>query len=151
MLDIFGYDREVKDKEILSSDNISMDLGEGKIALLQQVTAQYDHQIKPVYEVGSSALYFVNGQPMGSISFANIVGKSGFFNGFGLGGQACGELKTISINAVADSNCDYEIERNSTIKFEGAILKQIEFRVTAGEMFASTNGTFLVAKMLLSN
>ncbi len=150
MNDIFGYNREVKSGEILSSDNVSLDLGEGKIALLQQCSVNYAHSIKPAFEVGSSALYWINGQPAGAMNFSALAGKKGFFYGWGLGKQACGQLSIFSINAVDNSDCNFEIENNKTIKIEGAILESVTLTVQAGEMTVVQGGSAKISKMILS-
>lgn len=150
MNDVFGYNREIKSKEILSADNVSLDLGDGKVALVQNVSASYMHQVAPMYEVGSSNLYFVNGQPMGQFSFGSLVGKSGFFSGFNLKNLACGDLKTLSVNLKNDNNCELEVTSNSTLKFEGAVLNSIGFQVTAQQLYITQEAQFTVAKLIVS-
>lgn len=148
--DIFGYNRQVIEKQIVSADNVSFDLGEGKISLVQSATIDYEHQIQPVFEVGSSSMFFVNGQPSGVMRFATLVGKEGFFHGLNLGNQACGTLNTISANIVdnSDGSCDIEVNKNNTLKVEGAILKSISLQIqAAGELRIAQGGVFQFAKL----
>lgn len=147
--DIFGYNREIKEKQLISADNVSLDFGEGRVALVQSVEGSYAHKIVPVFETGSSSMFFVNGQPIGGIKFSSLVGKDGFFAGFNLGKQACGVLNTITTNIVntSDGECEIKVEKNNAFKLEGAMLTSVSWAVRAGELQVVQGGDFQVAKL----
>ena len=147
--DALGYKTDIREKQIIAGKNAALDLGNGKLALIQSFQGQYGHTVQPVYEVGSSALYFVNGNPIGAFSYTNLVGKSGWFAGMidTENTAACGTLKSINITLGKDSACDPEITMNSTLKFEGALLTGISFSVTVEQLSISQTGNFKCGKM----
>ena len=145
--DIFGYNRNVHTKSILSGENCVLDFGDGKVSLLQQAELTYSHKIDPVYEVGSADVYFVNGGANGSLTFQSVVGRQGFFDGLGLGSQACGALSTLSITAVDTNNCGFKIEKNNAIRIEGALLQQVTLRFQVGNYQVAQGGNFVIGKV----
>ena len=149
--DIFGYNRNVNTKAILSSENCVLDFGEGKVALVQSAELVYQHTINPVFEAGSSDIYFVNGGANGSLTFGSLVGRQGFFAGFNLGKQACGDLSTLSIAAVAEDGCRVKLEKNNAIRIEGALLRRVSLGFRAGEYQVSQGGEFVVGKVSVTS
>jgi hypothetical protein len=146
--DIFGYNRNVHTKSLLSSENCVLDFGQGKVGLLQQASLAYQHTIQPQFEVGSSDIYFVNGGAQGQLQFTSLVGRTGFFAGFDLGSQACGDLQTLSITAVGDDNCDFKVEKNNAVRIEGAILQSVSLTFQAADYKVSQQGTFMIGKVM---
>ena len=55
--DIFSYTGDVKEKQIVAARNAALDLGNGRVALVQSMEGSYGHQVQPVYEAGSSSIY----------------------------------------------------------------------------------------------
>lgn len=149
--DIFGYNRNVNTKAILSSENCALDFGEGRVALVQNATLNYQHTVSPVYEAGSSDIYFVNGGAQGSLNFGSLVGRQGFFAGFNLGKQACGDLSTLSIAAVTEDGCSVKLEKNNAIRIEGALLQSVELSFNAGQYQVSQTGNFVVGKISVTS
>lgn len=150
--DILNYNVDVKEKQIVAARNAAIDLGEGKIALVQSFQGSYSHQVNPVYESGSSAVYFVNGNPTGTFSYNTLVGANGWFSGIidGKGGY-CGSLRTINIDLLQDNpDCDVKVTMNTNLKFEGAMLRSLGFSVQAGGLSISTSGDFICSKLIRS-
>ena len=150
--DIFNYDVDVKEKQIVAARNAALDLGNGKIALVQTFQGSYGHQVEPVYEAGSSSVYFVNGNPQGSFTYTTLVGTDGWFaNIIDAKGKACAELKTVNIDLTnANEVCDVQVSMNTNLKMEGVLLQQIGFSLQAGGLRIENNGTFICGKLIRS-
>jgi hypothetical protein len=146
--DIFSYTGDVKEKQIVAARNAALDLGNGRVALVQSLEGNYGHQVQPVYEAGSSSIYFVNGNPQGTFSYSTLVGTQGWFAGFPMSG-ACASLRTINIDLISDNpECDVQVTMHNNVKFEGAILTQVSFSIQAGGLQISNTGQFTCAKMI---
>ena len=150
--DIFNYDVDVKEKQIVAARNAALDLGNGKIALVQTFQGSYGHQVEPIYEAGSSSVYFVNGNPSGTFAFTTLVGTDGWFaNILDANGKACADLKTVNIDLTnANEDCDVQVSMNTNLKMEGVILQQIGFSVQAGGLRIENSGQFICAKLTRS-
>lgn len=150
--DIFNYDVDVKEKQIVAARNAALDLGNGKIALVQTFQGSYGHQVEPVYEAGSSSVYFVNGNPQGTFTYTTLVGTDGWFaNIIDAKGKACAELKTVNIDLTnANEDCDVQVSMNTNLKMEGVLLQQIGFSLQAGGLRIENNGTFICGKLIRS-
>lgn len=150
--DIFNYDVDVKEKQIVAARNAALDLGNGKIALVQTFQGSYGHQVEPVYEAGSSSVYFVNGNPQGTFTYTTLVGTDGWFaNIIDAKGKACAELKTVNIDLTnANEDCDVQVSMNTNLKMEGVLLQQIGFSLQAGGLRIENNGTFVCGKLIRS-
>ena len=146
--DIFSYEVDVKEKQIVAARNAALDLGDGKLALVQSMEGSYGHTVQSIYEAGSSSVYFVHGNPIGNFRYSTLIGTNGWFDGFPMSG-ACASLRTINIDLLSENeDCDVEVKMNTNLKFEGAILTQVSFTITSGQLQISTTGTFTCAKML---
>jgi len=144
--DIFNYKRSTQAKEILSADFATISFTDEKAKLVSSVQGGYSHTVQPRYEAGSSALYFVNGQPIGNLTIGRLVGSKGWFNYFRNTNVACALLKPITIRLNGDNLCDLSVE-NDTIKIEDAILQSISFSFGAGGLDITENAQLLFAKM----
>ena len=146
MSDIFGYNKDIKEREIISSDYAAIDIGEGRLGLVQQWTAGYQHRVEPRFETGSSALYLVNGQPMGNISVNSLVGRRGFLAGFGADGSAaCGDLKTVIVSADGDGQCG--ISEGGSLSFSGTVIQSIQITAQAGNLDVAQSANFIAASL----
>lgn len=148
MNDIFGYNRNIQNNAILSSDNVVLDFGNGKVSLIQGAELTYGHKISPVFEAGSADIYFVNGGANGALSVTSIVGRQGFFDGFELGIQACGNLSTFSLTALDNNECGFTLEKNNAIRLEGVLLERISLNFRAGEFIVGQGANFVVGKVI---
>lgn len=149
MKDFFGYNRQVKEKELLSADFATLDIGNGKMGLVQNVQAAYQHRVEPRFEAGSSTLYWVNGQPSGNMTVGRLVGRSGLFAGVSRGNAACGDLKKLTISLDGDGQC--AIRASGGLKFDGAMLQGVSISYGAGALDIQDSLSFVVATMNVTN
>lgn len=148
--DIFGYDVDVKEKQVVAARNAALDLGDGRIALVQSMEGSYGHQAQTVYEAGSSSVYFVNGNPTGTFTYSTLVGTDGWFAGIVNKSGLCATLRSINVDLTSsDSNCDVQVTSKANVKFEGAMLRQISFGINAQQLQISNSGQFICAKMVV--
>lgn len=148
--DIFGYKKDVKSKEILSADFATISFADEKAKLIQSVDGSYSHQVVPKFEAGSSALYWVSGQPMGSLQLSRVVGSKGWFQSFADTNISCAVLKPITVRLDGDNLCQAEVS-NKTLKLEDAILETLKFSYSAGSLDITEAVTMKVSKMRLSD
>ena len=149
--DIFGYDVDVKEKQVVAARNAALDLGDGRIALVQSINGSYGHTTNTVYEAGSSSVYFVSGNPQGSFDYTTLVGTDGWFAGIVNKSGLCATLRSINIDLMGnrDSNCDVEVTSKANVKFEGALLESLSFAIQAQDLQISNTGRFKCAKMIV--
>lgn len=77
MADIFGYNR-TKPQTVFSNDNAALDIeGKGTGYMIQQWSIGYQQNVQEIFELGSSNLYWVRGQPQGQGTFGRIIGGAG--------------------------------------------------------------------------
>lgn len=149
MNDILGYNRDIKTDSLISGNNVAIDFGYGRVALMDNATLSYGHSVQTINEVGSNAVYFVNGQPTGSLTTSVLVGPEGFFGVFLKGGTACGTLKTFNFNII-DGGCDtaqYNITSNKNIKLEGVKPTRFGVSINANELRVVQTADFMVGKV----
>lgn len=134
MEDFLGYQRTGNPRaQIISSEFAKITIG-GQISLIQSFSATYQHDVRPVYEVGTSQIRWVTGHPRGQMQVSRIVGNTGFFQAFGGGGD-CGHLSTIAVSATRGPECtNVNVSTNSRIRFSGAILQGINVNIQAGRV-----------------
>lgn len=77
--DIYGYKRNPKPEGVFSSEESllvfdSRDLANAIGYLVQSWSVGYQQQVQEIFEIGSSALYWMKGRPQGQGSIARIVG-----------------------------------------------------------------------------
>ena len=104
MKDFFSYDRTVhKPGEIASGDFGLVDI-KGKLSLVLQAQVSYSQQLNPFYEIGTSDVQFIAGQPVGQFSASRAVNPtSGFWQHFAPG--ACGYIEAANLSLGGKGNC----------------------------------------------
>jgi len=142
MADIFGYNRTIQEDSIVSSDFAKITVGTN-MGLIQQFNATYQRRIEPRFEVGSSDLYWVHGQPQGQIQVQKLVGTDGILGGINL--TRCGKINSISINIKPGSAC--APGGSGGISFDGAMIQSVNFTAQASNLDISTGLTILCAEM----
>lgn len=146
MADVFGYTRQVKENELISSDFASIDLGNGRLGVCQSVQGSYNHKVDTIFETGSNALYFVNGRPMGAIQVARMVGKEGFLSSILSGAPACGSLTKITVSLDGDGD-QCAVSGSSAMKFDGCKIQTYGFQFGTNSMTLSENASFICASL----
>lgn len=139
--DFFGYNREIgATNQISSSEYAALTVG-SKVNLCQNVTATYQQEVRPVYEVGNPAVYFINGHASGTVSFGRLAGSGGFFKG--LRATKCGNITPVSINSQG-SAC---FAGSGTLNFSGAVVQQVSLTMTTGQIEINESANIVVASM----
>ena len=152
MADFFGYKRDVKPNgALVSSELATLYLnGNTKISLVQSVQASYQHQVTPKFESGSPTLYWLSGQPQGSITFSRLIGQEGYLSDAGVGqlGGQCGSLLTISLGLDGTNICTaVQTPSAKKLKFSGAIPQSVNVVWQAGSLEVQEGATILVSTM----
>ena len=76
MADIFGYNRTgASDVFVADRSKLSI-VGVEGVDLIQGWQIGYQQSIQPIYEVGSSRIFWAKGNPLGSGSISRIVGNT---------------------------------------------------------------------------
>ena len=76
MADIFGYNRTGASDVFVADKSQLTITGVDGVDLIQGWQIQYQQSIQPIYEVGSSRIFWAKSNPLGSGSIARIVGNS---------------------------------------------------------------------------
>lgn len=141
---VLGYQTNVQNGNLIAARNAAIDLGDGHIALVQSFRGSASHQIDTVYEVGSSAIYLVVGNPSAEFSCSTLVSKDGFFAPFYNMSReaACGTMRTINVNLGSELECDPVVTSKATAKFTGALLESLGFGLNAGQTSIAQNASF---------
>ncbi len=76
MADIFGYNRTGASDVFVADKSKLTIVGVEGVDLIQNWSIQYTQSIQPIYEVGSSRLFWAKGNPIGQGSIARIIGTT---------------------------------------------------------------------------
>jgi hypothetical protein len=139
--DFFGYNRTVgASNQLSSSEFAALTVGQ-RIMLCQNVSASYQQDVRPIYEVGNPSIFFVPGHASGNISFGRLAGEGSFFAQ--LRGNDCGKITPVSINS-AGSAC---FAGSGALNFSGAIIQSVSLTMSSGAVEISETANLLVASM----
>ena len=149
--DFFGYSREVKPNgQITSSEFATLYMG-GKMDLVQNVTAQYGQSVNAKFEVGSPTLYWVTGQPQGSVNFGRLVGRGGFLSRFGELKDSCGKIVKLHIGLDGTGGCTAaQGAGGSGVNFDGGVPESLQIQFSAGTLEVSEGVAIKVASLMTS-
>jgi len=117
------------------------------MSLVQSVTWSYQQTVNPKYEAGSAALFWVQGQPSGSINFTRAVGKGGFLDAFSKLGNTCGTLVNLTIGLDGQGACAEAAVSGKPIQFSGGVVQSIQGSFQSGLLDVTEGATILVATM----
>jgi hypothetical protein len=132
MQDFFGYNKEVRStNQLASSEFALMTVGSAQ-SLLQQVQANYAQELRPIYEIGSPAVYWVGGHASGQIQVSRLVGNSGFLGTLGSVAGNCGKINPVRIQFSGAGACYASV--SGGLLFDGAILESVTFSLDAGRV-----------------
>lgn len=145
--DILGYRRDVKPNgQIYSSEFATITLG-GKVSLVQSVQATYGQTVVPKFEVGSPTLYWLTGQPMGSVNIGRLVGRGGFLSSFGAVENSCGTLISVKLGLDGTGGCSAAQESGSGLSFDGGVVASLSVSFAAGALEVNEGAVIQVASM----
>lgn len=148
--DFFGYSRTVSPNgTVMSSELATLSMG-GIMSLVQQATGTYAQTVNAKFEAGSANLYWVTGQPQGTIQFARLVGTEGFLGGSNwsqIQGQ-CGSLVGLTLGSQGTSGCTTVQPINgATLSFTNGVPEQITVSFQAGLLDVTEGASIRVATM----
>lgn len=123
-MDIFGYNRGGASDVFVADRSRLTIVGVDGVDLIQNWQVSYQQSIQPIYEVGSSRLFWAKSNPVGSGTIGRIVGQS-FLK---MTSDICDKGTTIAITN-ASGACDGGQVGLTCI---GAICTSIGFSAQAG-------------------
>lgn len=145
--DFYGYTRDVNaNGQIATSEWATLSIG-SRMSLVQSASWTYQQTVQPKYEAGSAALFWVQGQPSGTIQFSRAVGKGGFLSAFDRLRNSCGSLVNLSIGLDGGGACAEAASGGRTIQFSGGVAQSITGSFAAGLMDVTEGASMLVATM----
>jgi hypothetical protein len=143
MDDFFGYHRNASSSgsKIASSEFAIISIG-GAQALVQRVSVNYGQEIRTVFAVGDTNVYWLPGHAFGTLDVTTLVGKEGFFAGWR--GTKCGSISPLSVRAgrgICWSTSD------STINFDGGMMEKISADINQGQLEMQQSVSIRVASL----
>lgn len=139
MADIFGYSRTTASDVFVADRSLLSIVGVAGVDLIQSWGLQYSQQIQPIYEIGSSKLYWAKGNPLGQGSIGRIVGNTFLTMSSGI----CDKGTTITITNASGSCSGGSVGLTCT----GAICTSIGFSAQAGQPTVSESVSFQFASL----
>lgn len=139
--DFFGYNREIGSTKQISSSEFATIMVGGRINLCQNVGANYGQEIKPVFDIGSPTVYFINGHASGTISFGRLAGEGKFFPN--LRDTQCGKISPVSINSQG-SAC---FAGSGDLNFAGAVVQSVALAINSGAIEINESANIMVGSM----
>jgi hypothetical protein len=131
----------------MSSEVATVTLANGTTRLVQNCQASYSQTVDVKYEIGSSDIYFVTGQPKGDLQIGRLVGTQGFFADLG-NSNACGTLTSIGIGLDGQGGCVAITQNNPNgLLFAGAVPYMVGIQITAGSLEVRDSVALVVARM----
>jgi hypothetical protein len=141
MADIFGYKRNPKPESVFSNEESYFTMSGMEDAtgmLVQSWQANYQQQVQELFEIGTQALYWVKGRPVGQGTLGRVVGKKGnplFFPDEGY--DICEGGVKLDINAKSGV-CD-NAGAGIKISMDGCIVTNIGFSMQVQDTFLREN------------
>lgn len=144
-MDIFGYNRGTPTDVFVADKSRLTIVGVEGVDLIQSWSIQYSQSITPIYEVGSSRIFWAKGNPMGSGSIGRIVGSS-FLR---MSSDICDKGTTIQITN-ASGACNSGGAGGSggvSLTCTGSICTSIGFSAQAGNPTVAESVSFQFAAL----
>lgn len=142
MADFFGYNRTVQSSNQIASSEALTVVGIGGADLIQNINIQYGQQIRPLFAVGNSNIYFIGGQAQGTLDFERLSACGNMLDG--LGGGKCGVMGTISLSGGGDSSC---FCAPGGVSLDSPMLESVSIRATAGQIEVLEGGRIRFASL----
>jgi hypothetical protein len=132
--DFFGYKRQIKPNgQLISSEFATLSLEGSRLSLVQSVQASYGQRAEPKFEAGSASLYWVTGQPMGTINIGRLVGKGGLKALQALEG-GCGKVKGLRVSFDGEGGCEDVSFSEKGLRFGGAVPVSVGVNFSIGQL-----------------
>jgi hypothetical protein len=139
--DFFGYNRTVGSSNQLSSSEFAALTVGSRVMLCQQVTAAYQQDVRPIYEVGNPSIFFVSGHASGTLDFTRLAGEGSFFSQ--IRNNNCGQINPVSINSSGGA-C---FTGSGALNFSGAVIRNVSLTMQSSGIEISESASMVVASM----
>jgi len=139
MADIFGYNRGGASDVFVADRSRLTIVGVDGVDLIQNWQIQYQQNIQPIYEVGSSRLFWAKSNPVGNGTIGRIVGTSFLTMTSGI----CDTGTTVVISNASGACSGGEV----SLSCIGAVCTSIGFSSQAGNPTVSESLTFQFSSM----
>jgi len=149
--DIFGYSRSGKPQTVFSSESASLTFEKaGKGYMIQNWNVNYQQTVQEIFELGSSNLYWLKGQPQGQGTIQRIVGGTGsgtdLFSADAFDVCAGGAAMTINANAGACNGTVPDVN----INMDGCVVTSVGFSSSVQDLMIQQNFGWRFAKLSIS-
>lgn len=124
MADIFGYNRTGASDVFVADKSKLTIVGVDGVDLIQSWSISYTQSLQPIYEVGSTRIFWAKSNPVGGGNIGRIVGTS-FLR---MSTDLCDKGTTIQITNSAGSCAGGQVNLTCT----GAVCTSIGFQAQAG-------------------
>jgi len=142
MADIFGYEQNTKNNQIVSSDFSLITIGGGTQSLMQDFRANYGQKIEEVKSLGDPQIYWLTGSPAGSIEASKLVGTGQFFEGW-VGD--CGRINNAQLNQVGAGKCG--VQGTGSLSFTGAVTESVGVSLQSQQQTMTQNVKIRISGM----
>lgn len=131
MTDVFGMDTQTGENFVESEQGVII-TGSGKLTLIQQWSVQYQLQVNPVYECGTSTVYFAAKHGAGTLTCDRIVASDAKDIESALGTLCAPEAPVITAYT---GQCNGSTPVR--VQIEGCILTGVNFSGQAGQAYVA--------------
>lgn len=141
--DFFGYTREIGALDSIASSESLTITGVGGADLIQSISMQYGQNIRTLFAVGNSNVYFVGGQAQGTLDFERMSACYHMFDG--LEGGNCGKMGDLQLTASGGTSC---FCAPGGVTIEDALLESISLKAQAGQIEIIEGGRIRFATLV---
>ena len=140
MADIFGF-REATEGGVFDAGEAGFSGSFGGIALIQQWQVQYSQQLQPLYEVGSSKVYWTRSHTAGQLQIQRIVSETDIISQW----QGC-KGKDLTINA-SNGTCatsaasGNNLQGKVSLTLKGSVLTGVQYAGQANQAYVTEGVT----------
>jgi hypothetical protein len=139
MADIFGRAGDTFGGA-MSADGAQINFTDGSSGLLSQnLSVQYQMEIRRIWELESNKTYFIAGRASGTLAIARIIGPkplaSAFFTRFG---DVCRAGDNI-ITFTGVAGCGTSVQSRYGITCKHVVLQGVAWSITMGDMIMNQN------------
>ena len=155
MSDIYGYKRNPRPKTVFSSEDSTLSfagVGNPVGHLVQDWNVGYQQEIREIFEIGSSAIYWVKGRPMGQGVLGRIIGETGTSVGGALFPSEALDVCKGGASAVVSASggvCDGKAA-TVKLKLDGLVVTNVAFGMNVNDLTLQENVAFRFATMSIS-
>ena len=142
MADIFGYSRTGASDVFVADRSKLTIVGVEGVDLIQGWQIGYQQSIQPIYEVGSSRIFWAKSNPIGSGSISRVVGNSFLM----MTSDICSTGATVIISNASGACAGGKVGLTCT----GAMCTSVGFSAQAGNPTVTESVAFQFASLQVS-